>query len=324
VSLERWLDGGQSYADGRIVDAGAIHDAQDEYLMTGAAVLRGLADYLERGATDGWFHARLERIRTRLAAMRARDLDGDGLIESKWRTGVSGTGQWSTCWFDVTSFGWKDAFANAILYPALTKLAAIFARQGLAGESAVLGEWAARLHANYVPTFLNPATGWLAGWRCKEEKLHDYAFLMVNGCAISAGLVPARQARDICAKLLAEMTKVGVPNATYGLPANLWCVPDEDLADIMQGFPFGYYQNGGRTHSQARHFLMALYQCGFTTEADRLLLELCEGYAGALVYGGNKSGVDWRFWDDRLCGYEGLLTDQFGVLEVIFHRYGRK
>ncbi|MFZ9681724.1 MAG: hypothetical protein ACO3DQ_00755 [Cephaloticoccus sp.] len=214
ISLERWLDGGQSYADGRIVDDGKIHDAQDEYLMTGAAVLRGLADYLERGATDAWFHARLERIRTRLAAMRARDLDGDGLIESEWRTGVSGTGQWSTCWFDVTSFGWKDAFANAILYPALTKLAAIFARQGLGGEAEVLHEWAARLHAIYVPTFLNPATGWLAGWRCREDKLHDYAFLMVNGCAISAGLVPAAQARDICARLLAEMTKVGVPDAT--------------------------------------------------------------------------------------------------------------
>jgi hypothetical protein len=32
--------------------------------------------------------------------------------------------------------------------------------------------------------------------------------------------------------------------------------------------------------------------------------------------------VDWRSWDDRPCGYEGLLTDQFGMLEVIFHGYG--
>jgi len=323
-SLERWLDGGQSYADGRIVQNGAIHDAQDEYLMTGAAVLRGLADYLEEAATEEWFQSRLDRIRTRLSAMRARDLDGDGLIESKWRTGISGTGQWSTCWFDVISFGWKDAFANAILYPALVKLAGVFARHDLKHESTVLTEWAARLKQNYLPTFLNPATGWIAGWRCKEDKLHDYAFLMVNGCAITSGLVPPEQAKDICARLIAEMKKVGVPSARYGLPANLWSIPDADLADIMQGFPFGYYQNGGRTMAQARHFVMALYQNGFAAEADRLLHEMCEGYAGALVFGGSKSGVDWRYWDDRPCGYEGLLTDQFGMMEVILHRYGRK
>jgi len=73
----------------------------------------------------------------------------------------------------------------------------------------------------------------------------------------------------------------------------------------------------------ARHFVNAPYQCGFTAEADRLLLEMCEGFAAASVFGGNKSGVDWRFWGGRPCGYEGLLTDQFGLLEVLFQRYGR-
>jgi hypothetical protein len=67
---------------------------------------------------------------------------------------------------------------------------------------------------------------------------------------------------------------------------------------------------------------MALYHSGLTNEADRLLLELCRGYARARIFGGNQSGVDWRSWDDRPCGYEGLLTDQFGMLEVIFHGYG--
>lgn len=322
TSLERWLDGGQSYADGRLLQAGRIHHAQDEYLMTGTAALRGLADYLERGATDGWFRDRLMRIRTRLAAMQARDLDGDGLIESHWRTGVSGTGQWSTCWFDVVSFGWKDAFANAILYPALRRLAAVFTRHGLERDARALEAWADRLQAAFLPTFLNPATGWLGGWRSKDGMLHDHAFLMVNGCAIVAGLVPADRAREICARLLREAESVGMPDAVYGLPANLHGVPDADLADIMQGFAFGYYQNGGRTHAQARHFLMALYQCGFAAEADRLLDRLCLGFAEARVFGGSRTGVDWRQWDDRPCGYEGLLSDQFGLLEVIYHRYG--
>lgn len=69
---------------------------------------------------------------------------------------------------------------------------------------------------------------------------------------------------------------------------------------------------------------MALYRCGLKREADRMLARLCHGLAGARVFGGNQSGVDWRHWDDRPCGYEGLLTDQFGVLEAIFHRWGRR
>jgi len=324
VSLERWLDGGQSYADGRLLQDGKVHDAQDEYLMTGAAALRGLADYLQQAATPAWFHEQLPAIRARLTAMRARDLDGDGLIESAWRTGISGTGQWSTCWFDVISFGWKDAFANAILYPALRSFAAYFAAHHLEAEAADLSAWADRLETNYLKTFFNPATGWIAGWRCREDRLHDYAFLMVNGCAINAGLVPPELARTICERLLREMTAVGLPDAVHGLPGNLRPIPDADLANIIQGFPFGYYQNGGRTHAQARHFVMALYRCELTADADRLLHEMCRGYAEARVFGGNQSGVDWRGWDDRPCGYEGLLTDQFGMLEVIFHRYGRR
>ena len=114
-----------------------------------------------------------------------------------------------------------------------------------------------------------------------------------------------------------------MPDAVYGIPGNLRCIPDYDLADIMQGFPFGYYQNGGRNHSQARHFTMALYKTGFTKEADQLLSRMCVGYAEARTFGGNKSGIDWRYWDDRPSGYEGLLTDQFGVLEAILYRYGK-
>lgn len=323
ATLERWLDGGQSYTDGRIIQDGKIHDAQDEYLMTGAAGLLGLADYLEHAGTDEWFQRNLPAIRNRIAAMKARDLDNDGLIESPWRTGVSGTGQWGTNWYDVTSFGWKDALSNAILYPALRGLGNAFARYGLDEESTEFTAWADRLKASYLPTFLNPETGWLAGWRCKEDKLHDHAFLMVNGCAINAGLVPNDQARDICARLLDEAKKVGMPDAVYGLPGNLWCIPDEDLADIMQGIPFGYYQNGGRNHSHARHFTMALYRTGYETEADQILSRMCVGFAEARTFGGNKSGVDWRYWDDRPCGYEGLLTDQFGLIEAILYRYGK-
>jgi len=323
TSLERWLTGGPGYAAGRLLFDGSSHDADEEYLMTGAAALRGLGDYLRHAATTAWFEEFRPYIRRKLAAAHDRDLDGDGLIESPHRTGVSGTAQWSTCWFDVISFGWKDAFANAILYGALLELAAGLRRHGAADEAAALDRWGAWLKANYRDTFWNERTGWLAGWRCREDQLHDHAFLPVNGAAVAAGLLEPAEARAVMLRLLAEMKKVGVPDAALGLPGNLWLIPDHDLADIIQGYPLGYYQNGGRTHAQTRHFVSALYRCGLRREADRLLERLCVGFAEARVFGGNQSGVDWRYWDDRPCGYEGLLTDQFGLLEVIHARWGR-
>ena len=48
-------------------------------------------------------------------------------------------------------------------------------------------------------------------------------------------------------------------------------------------------------------------------------MSLAEG----LVYGPSKSGVDARYWDGWPCGYEGLLTDQFGILASALKRYGK-
>jgi len=324
TSLERWLTGGPGYAAGRLLQDGIAHEASDEYLMTDTAGLRGLGDYLRHVADLAWWTKYAGYIRQRIAIVRHRDLDGDGLIESPYRTGVSGTSQWSTCWYDVVSFGWKDAFANAILYGALRELAPALRKFQAGSEADELELWADAIRRSFHPAFWNEANGWFAGWRCQENVLHDYGFLAINGAAVNVGLVPEADGKSLLRRLLAEAKRVGMPDAALGLPGNLHHIPDRDLADIMQGYPLGYYQNGGRTHAQTRHFIMALYRCGLTAEADQLLERLCVGLADARVFGGNQSGVDWRYWDDRPCGYEGLLTDQFGILEAIYWRWGRK
>lgn len=320
-SLERWLDGGPGYASGHLRDAGTVRSAEDEYLMTGAAALAGLAEFLEKARPSGWLRRYEKQVRKKLEEMKARDLDGDGLIESPYRTGTSGSGQWSTCWFDVISYGWKDAFTNAVLYEALETFSRTFPDSCMQDWVPDIENWATRLKEAYLPTFYNPDTGWLAGWHCKEGKLHDHAFIHPNGAAVAAGLVHKETGRKMLGALLDEMERVQVPSARNGLPGNLRHIPDEDLADIIQGYPLGYYQNGGRTHSQTRHFLRGLYRAGLTTAADSLLEELCQGFAEGLAFGGCNSGVDWRFWDDRPAGYEGLLTDQFGLLAVALDRY---
>ena len=322
-SLERWLDGGPGYASGPLLQDGRIHEAEDEYLMTGTAGLLGLAEFLRHSGTPEWVGQYREQIRKKLEQMKARDLDKDGLIESKYRTGVSGTGQWSTTWMDVISFGWKDSWTNALLYPALTMLATALPSLGQPGLAEGLSEWAELLKKNYVPTFFNRKTGWLAGWRCAQDKLHDYGFLQVNGAAVVGGLVDGVEARSIIENLWLESRRVRIPNPRYGLPICLWPIPDEDLADIMQGYPHGFYGNGACTHSQSRHFVDALYLVGMKKEADYLLEHLCSSLADGLVFGASKSGKDARYWDGWPCGYEGLLTDQFGILVSAFKRYGK-
>lgn len=320
TTLERWLTDAPGYGSGWIVQDGKRHMAEDEYLMTGTAGLLGLATYLESVGTADWLRAFVRPIQTQLDRMRRRDLDGDGLVESPYRTGTSGSGQWSTCWWDVLSFGWKDAFSNAVLYPALRRLANVLPALGTPELADGLDEWADRLKASYAPTFLNPDTGWLGGWRCQDGLLHDHAFLFVTGAAVTAGLLDDATAKDATGRLLAELKRQNFPDLSLGLPGNLWAIPDADRADILQGYPYGFYQHGGFTHAQARHFLGALVQTGFEADADALLATLCDGLAAGRVTGGMGSGADWHYPDGRPCGYEGLLTDQFGMITLALQR----
>lgn len=323
TSLKRWLSGGPGYASGPLLKPdGDLHDAEDEYLMTGTAGLLGLARFLQYQGTPMWVDRHRDAIRQKIKKVRARDLDDDGLIESPDRTGVSGTGQWSTNWMDVVSFGWKDAWSNALLYSALTRLADTLPDLGNEEGARGLDDWADQLREQYHPTFFNPETGWIAGWRCKNDELHDHAFLPVNGAAVNSGVLDKHAARAVMDRLWNEALHADLPDPALGLPCNLWPIPDEDRADILQGYPFGYYQNGGRTHAQSHHFVNALYEVGMTDAGDQLLERLCQGLAKGRTYGGSKSGIDWRHWDGRPSGYEGLLTEQFGILGVALRQYG--
>ncbi len=322
-TLERWLFEAPAYGSGRsIMDED--HRYEDEYLICGTAALFGLAKLLEHLQDRSWFDAFKGQILAQVDRMQRRDVDGDGIIESTSRLGISGQHQWSTNWWDVISFGWKDAFSNAFLYPALLGLGKAFREHGMDGRAADLEAWAGKLKGNFVPTFLNDKTGWLAGWRCKEGKLHDYAFLFVNGAAVAYGLVEGELARTIMERLWNELQKSKFKEYSLGLPGNLWYIPDSDTAMPQHGEPMGTYENGGATHSQARHFISGLYKVGMVEEGDALLEKLAESMADGSAFGGVGSGIDWRMWDGRPCGYEGILCDQFGILVPAMQRWPRE
>jgi hypothetical protein len=320
LSIERWLDGGQGYASGP--SAKPDHSYDDEYIMTPAVCLLAIGDYLAVSSDSRWLAARAGQVGREIQLMRRRDADNDGLVESVHRLGRSGSHQWSTNFFDVISFGWKDAFTNALTHRALRLLAQELPRLGEPGMAEGLSEWADRLRASYHPAFFNPETGWYAGWRCADNRLHDYAFLWVNGAAVTCGVADPGFSRDIVSRLWNELGRLGFNDFRLGLPWNLRRIPDEDMGTWNTGRPMGIYANGGVSLTQARHFIGALYAVGMTSEADQVLRGCCASLGDGSAFGGCASGVDLHTWDGTPCGYEGLLCDQLGVLAVALERFG--
>lgn len=210
-SLERWLDGGPGYGSGDMGDPDDRHLAEDEYVYTGAAAILGLAKYLEYAGTPEWVAVFASAIGEQLRLLRSRDVDGDGLVESRYRRGVSGEHQWSTNWYDAVSSGWKDAFVNALLHSALRILARQLPLLGASDLAGGLDAWADDLREAYAPTFLNPETGWVAGWRSSD------------GCFTTTHISrsPAPRSTPACSRIRRPNTRCG----TSGRSISAWEPP---------------------------------------------------------------------------------------------------
>ena len=267
-------------------------------------------------------HGRGRHIEQALDAMRARDVDGDGLIASRLRLGRSGEHQWSTNWADVVSFGWKDAWSNAVLYGALRLLADSLHHHGRHRRAAELAAWADQIQAAYLPTFWNETAGWIGGWRSADGRLHDAGHPLINGDAVANGLVEGELARVIMERVWAAFDTVGYRDFANGVPINLFPIPESDLGGVVFGLPIGGYLQGGATHHRTGGLVRGLYRVGMVGEADQLLGALASTTADDSAFGGIGSGVDWRLWDGTASGYEGMLAEGFGFLAAALDRYG--
>ncbi len=318
-SVERWLSKAPGYGSGN--SSRGDFTIADEYLMIAADGLYAVGRLLEV-VERAWFEANEHAIDAAIDAMRARDVDRDGLVESRLRLGQSGEHQWSTTWDDVVSFGWKDAWSNAVLFGALRLLASGFSRFGRAPRAGDLDAWATTLGASYMPAFYNEATGWIGGWRSPDGTLHDHGYTLLNGDAIANGVVDGPRARKVMERLWAAFEEVGYRDFANGIPINLHPIPEDDLGGVVFGLPIGGYLQGGATHHRTGGFVRALNAVGMTTEADAVLEALASTVADDTAFGGIGSGLDWRFWDGTPSGYEGLLAEGFGFLAVALERHG--
>ena len=165
------------------------------------------------GAKDWkWARTNYPRLAEWAQEMMAMDRDGNGLIQypASGNYGDRPTaGRRPSNWWDTINFGHEDAYANALAYRACLLFAKVASDLGHKEDSALYLGKAKRLRAAYLPAFLNPETGILAGWRSADGKLHDYWFTFVNGVAITYGLVDDNEARRIMDNLVRKMAQVG-------------------------------------------------------------------------------------------------------------------
>lgn len=328
-SLDHWLDN-RMLENGNLI---AYWD-YDTFLDPLPSIIISAWDYVESAGDTNWLKRRIGRLEKIGAYALTRDVDNDGLIEAV-PTGNRNTlfkESRSSCWFDAANFGWKDAYANALMYRAFCCLADLHAKLEQPGRRVAWLDRAAKLKQAYAPALTNPETGWIAMWLSKDGELHDYESPVINGYAIEYGLVDAEKGREILRKLHERMKQAGFSNFQYGVPCWLKPMPPDDYLQPAIGAPqqadgldtWQIYMNGAITAGHVYHFLAAHYAVGMDAEADAILDAMLKtqdkgGFQNG-VQDAFPKGIDWRKWNGDPCGYEGHLADNARFLLAVLTR----
>jgi Bacterial alpha-L-rhamnosidase 6 hairpin glycosidase domain len=344
MSLDRYLHGmlacGMPYYRG--FDSASIpwNSRNTASSDTYPSLLTAAGDYVTATRDTTWLKKNYAGLQRWTEDMLATDTNGDGLVKFS-QSGDSGS--WTprpdggvflrpANWWDTIGFGYEDAYSNALAYHALEEMVSLAQLADRYTDADRYAERATKLKRAYVPAFLDPETGVLAGWRSQDGKLHDYWFPWVNGAAIVYGLVPSKLGNEIFDRMLAKMKEVGYTNFKLGLPGNLVPIRREDWEDLNPnaGAPkkadgsdgFQIYENGGATAAFAYYTIAALYRLGRVQDGDRILFPMLKTYnsGGFQGHGPNGRTYDWQMWNGTPRGYEGLLTDCFMAMAAVVER----
>ncbi len=342
MTLDRYIAGAKGYGlVGYGVDPGEADlvswKAPWNSLDTYPSLLIAAGLYAQGAQDWKWAKANYDTLAAWSRKMWSSDKNGNGLLEHPY-SGNSGDRatheRRPSNWWDTIDFGHEDAYSNALAYRAGVLMSEIADKLGRKEDAELFSAKFAKLRTVFKPTFLNPATGVLAGWKSADGQLHDYYFTFVNGIAVAYGLLDQADGNAVMDKLLAKMKEVGFTNFRLGLPGNLIPIKKADyvfhnwknarevgepsLEDGSDAFQL--YENGGATACYAYFTIKALYTLGRKDDARRIFYPMLESYARGDFQGfcDNGKSKDWRDWDGGCHGYEGLLTDGYlGLLAVV-------
>jgi hypothetical protein len=304
-----------------LLDGGGYGYHRNLYLDSDPILLCGAGRIVQLADDPNW----LAHVGPGIRAAARRILDTfdpkEGMVVCRSLSGNSGTYRWSSNAMDVIGFGHIDAYVNAWSFRGLKNAAALCRCLGDDGLVAHCTEAAAALSANYARQLVNPATGWVSGWRSRDGQLHDYGFLWINGVACAFGVIDQAIAHQALTHLEAKRQEVFPESGYSGLPLNLLPIAPEDHMLPKIGYQtkptYENYTDGALSPLAATYYLRALSRNGLTTEARAIAENLERGYADGLFHGPYGTGKEFMTWTGADSGYEGTFGPNSGPLYAI-------
>ncbi len=304
-----------------LLDGGGYGYHRNLYLDSDPILLSGAGRVVQLTDDQAW----LERVGPGIRGAAQRILDNferkEGMIVCRSLSGNSGTFRWSSNAMDVVGFGHIDAYVNAWSFRGLKNAAALCGRLGDDELAARCAEAAAALAANYARQLINPATGWVSGWRSRDGKLHDYGFLWVNGVACAFGVMQPAVARQALANLEAKRQEVFPESGYPGLPLNLLPIAPDDHMLPRIGYQtkptYENYTDGALSPIFSSYYLRGLSRHGLAAEARAIADDLERGFADGLFHGPYGTGKEFMTWTGADSGYEGTFGPNSGPMYAI-------
>lgn len=303
--------------------------SQNQNVMdSNPSVLIGAWGYVKVSGDVEWLKGRIKDLEFISGYMERRDIDGDGLIESK-QSGNSGSRppRNPDCAWDCYTTGHKNAYVNTLAYRAWRGLAELENRLGRSEQGRRYQQKADQLRAAFLPAFYNPETGWLGWWRSRDGVLHDLYSDVPTSFAVNYGLIEKDKGKEMLERYWRALQKTGFTRFDLGTPVCLRPIPREEMEVY---FDFRQFLNGGCCVSNTSYLLNALYMTGMTTQAD-LILEamLKRQHDGAFPNGGGfqngfvdrmGGGAEVFDWKGNPAGYEGHLVYCWAFLHSMLLR----
>ena len=289
--------------------------------------------YVEATNDLDWLKRRVEKLEQAAAYTRSRDIDGDGLVESK-QSGNSGTFAFGDTAWDTFSSGHKNALVNILTYRAWCGMADLHGRIGTQEKKADYLRRAASLKDVFEKTFYNPKTGWLGWWRSADGELHDVNSDVCTSMAVAYGLVTPQRGGEMLDRYWQELEKAGFNRFDLGLPLTIKPVDWQDyhLYQTPTGTTENWqkYLNGGCWATNTYYPLIAMYMSGRTERADGILNAMLKRQTTGVYPNGGAfqngiinspdKGAESMDWEGNPNGYEGYLVYSFSFTQALLQR----
>jgi hypothetical protein len=307
-----------------LLDGGGYGYHRHLYLDSDPILLSGAGRIVQLSRDHHW----LEQVSPGIAISALRVLEnfdaGEGMIICRALSGNSGSYRWSSNAMDVIGFGHIDAYVNAWSFRGLKNAASLLKILGDHALSARCAETAAAIAHNYEQRLVNPATGWVSGWRSRDGQLHDFGFVWINGVACAFGVMHPASSRRALENLEQTRREVFPEPAYLGLPLNLLPIAATDQMlrkDESLGYQlkptFENYTDGALSPIFLAYYIRALSTHGFQQESAAIVSSLERGFADGKFAGHYGTGKEMMTWNGADSGYEGTFGPSSGALYAL-------